>query len=201
MTILASKIVSDAAIVLQDITFQRWTQAELLGWLNVVRRAAASIRPDMFIATTAVKLAAGARQALPAQGHRLIRLNSNMGTSGTTPGKSILAASRDHLDAQNRNWRTAGALDDVDCYSYDAGSPLEFWVSPPNTGNGYVEMTYAVIPADIALTDPIGCADIFQAPLLDGVLARAFAKDSDQGGSAALATAYYQSFTAGLKGA
>lgn len=201
MAILASKIVSDAAIVLQDVTNKRWSQAELLGWLNVVRRAAASMRPDMFVTTASVKLAVGARQALPAQGHLLLRLNTNMGTAGNTPGKAILSASRDHLDAQNRNWRSAGALDDVDCYSYDDKNPLEFFVSPPNTGNGYVEMTYAVVPADIAITDPIGCSDIFQAPLLDGVLARAFGKDSDSGGSAALATAYYQSFVAGLKGA
>lgn len=195
MAILASVIVAQAATILQDSTNVRWSAAELLGWLNVARRAGAALRPSMFVTTAVVTLAAGAKQAVPATGHVLLRLHTNMGTDGTTVGTAIYPASRDHLDFQQPNWRKATARDAVECYMYDPSTPLQFYVSPPNTGAGKVEMSYGAVPADILSTDPIGCPDVYQGALLDYVLFRAFSKPT-QGGSAEDAVRAAGHFTA-----
>lgn len=194
MAILASAIVAKAATALNDPTFTRWTQAELLASLNVVRRQAASIRPDLFISTSIVKLIAGARQALPADGHMLFRLHSNMGTNGITVGDAIYPASREHMDFNQPSWRKTTPTDAVECFMYDMRTPLEYYVSPPNTGNGYVELSYGAVPADITASAAIGCADVYEAALLSGVLAWAYSKPQETGGNVTLAAAHFAAF-------
>jgi hypothetical protein len=200
MAILASVITAQAAGILNDPANLRWTAAELLTYLNLGRRAAAQLRPDMFLKTMTVQLAAGVRQTLPADGHMLMRLNVNMGVDGNTPGAAIVPVERVHLEAVSPLWRTRAAQAAAESYMYDPGNPLEYLVVPANTGTGRVELTYAYSPADIAAGDPIGCADIYQPALLDYVLFRAFSKPT-RGGvpeDTARATAHFGAFVGAL---
>lgn len=193
MTILASVITAQAAGVLNDPAGLRWSSTELLDFLNLARRAAAQLRPDMFVKTVEVALAAGARQALPSDGQLLFRVNANVG------GDAIVPVDRAHLDARLPNWRTAAPSATVRGFMYDPSTPLEYWVTPPSAG-GSVEITYAYAPADIASGEAIGCADVYQPALLDYVLFRAFSKPV-QGGQAedtARAVGHYSAFVAAL---
>jgi hypothetical protein len=57
-----------------------------------------------------------------------------------------------------------------------------FYIYPPNTGTGTVEMLYALQPAQLELTTAqLVVQDIYRTAVLYYVLFRAFAKDDDFG--------------------
>lgn len=179
-TILASSIIDKAAKQLLDAAGVRWPSPELLGWLNDGQRATVLVKPTAYVKSAAVRLAAGTKQSLPADGAQLLDVVRNMGTDGLVPGRAVRIASRDMLDAQAPNWHAATASSVVRHYLYDPRDPKRFYVYPPNTGTGYVELVHAATPPDVAAVgNPIELDDAYETVLLDYVLYRAFSKDSE----------------------
>jgi len=197
-TILASAIISKASVQLIDTANVRWSQSELLGWLNSAQRQIAQANPDIANHVVSVQLTAGTRQTVPADGFLFFEAYRNMGSDGVTPGRSVRIASRETLDAFNRDWHSAPATAVTQAYLFNSHDNAAFYVYPPSDGTNYLEINYAKSPADIALSDVIVVPDIYENVILDYILARAFSKDTEAG-NPAIAQMYYQLFAAGLQ--
>jgi hypothetical protein len=193
----AQVIIDDAEEKLIDTSNDRWDEAEHLLALNNGMKEICIVKPDAYVVTESVVLVAGVTQSLPTGGFQLMEITHNMGVSpGTTPGKVIRLIERKILDAMDPNWRSATASAVVDYYLYDERIPLSFSVSPkqPASGFGYVEMSCAKAPTEIAIDAVILVPDIYRNALFYYVLSQAYLKDIDFVPSANKATAYYQAF-------
>ena len=194
-TVTAKSIIDKATIQLIDLTNIRWTRAELLSWLNDGMRQIVIIQPSASSTTSAVKLVAGTRQMLPADGWLLLQVYRNMGTTGTTPGRVIRVVSRELLDGFNPYWNTDTAKAEVRNYLYDVQDQLAFYVYPPNTGTQYIELNYSAQPASLtAESQVIPIFDIFQSALVDYILYRACSKDAEYAPGQQMAQGYLGTF-------
>jgi hypothetical protein len=200
-TILASVIINNARKALNDATGIRWTDAELLAWLNAGQRDLAILRPDASAVNTSFTLAAGTKQVLSASALRLLDVVRNLGADGYTPGSAIRIVDREVLDAQLPDWHTAAQSATTQHFTYDNRDPRVFYVYPPAVTGYRIEIIQSVSPADVAaLTSAITLDDIYAGPLTDYVLFRAYMKDAPYAGNAQLAAQYYQAFTGTLTG-
>lgn len=198
-TILASAIIDKAEIILQDTTNVRWTTDELLGWLNDAQREIALIKPDASVKTSAVQLTSGTKQTLgsgsTADAIMLLKVVRNMGTDGTTAGNAIRVVSGEILDAQRPGWHSETSTAAVVHAVYDPRNPKQFYVYPPNTGTGYVELMYSATPTAVGtLGSTITVDDVFSNAILDYILFRAYSKDVEYAGNAARAEKHYLAF-------
>lgn len=179
-TLTAQSIVDKAGKILQDATFVRWTTDELLGWLNDAQRQIALARPDASVVTANITLVAGTKQSIPATGLRLLDIVRNMGVGGATPGSAVRLVDREILDSQRVGWHSEAQTADIKHFIIDQRQPKIFYVYPPAQVNATVESVYSVAPADVAaIGNTITLDDIYQNPILDWVLYRAFSKDAE----------------------
>jgi hypothetical protein len=200
-TVTAKSIIDKAATQLTDISGVRWTRSELLGWLNDGLRQIVLIQPNASNVVTAIKMVAGTRQTLPSDGWLLMSVNRNMGTNGTTPGRAVRMISRELLDGFNPDWHTDTKTVAAKNYLYDIQDQTAFWVYPPNTGTGYVEINYSKQPTDLtAETQVIPIFDVYQQALLDYVLYRACSKDAEYAPGLQLGQGYLSTFVAAVQG-
>jgi hypothetical protein len=201
-TILASVIINKAKTVLQDAAGVRWPDAELLGYLNEGQRAILTYKSNAYVRTRSVQLIPGTLQSLPSDGVQLFDIVRNMGTNGATPGRAIRLTKREMLDSRAPNWHLATASAETRHYMYAEASPRQFLVYPPqpSIGPGWVEMIYGAIPPDVALSAPIAVDDIYEMPLLDFVLYRAWMKDSEFGADGTRSASHMQAFVTAITG-
>lgn len=201
-TLTVLSILSRASILLQDTTNVRWPQDELLGWLNDGQREVVIYKPNASTKNVAFQLAAGTKQSLPSDGVSLIDIVRNMGTTGTTPGRSVRIVMREILDAQVPDWHSATPDAWVKHFVYTPLDPRTFYVYPPQPAvtRGYVESVYSCAPADAVLGGAITLDDIYQPVLLDYVLFRAYSKDVEYAADSARVQSYQNSYLATLSG-
>jgi len=196
MALTANDVFTRVSDIMQDQTNVRWTLDELLRYLNDGRREVAIARPDLYASTANVALASGTKQALPADGMRLIDVTRNM--PNDIPGKAIRITEREILDAQRPDWHTETPAALVKHFMYDERNPRSFYVYPPVTAGHKVEVTYGQTPTDIVIgnisTTQLAQEDIYSGALVDYVCYRAFSKDSEYAGNAQRAAVHYTQF-------
>jgi hypothetical protein len=205
MTIAAQSIIHRVIDTMQDNTSVRWPVAELVRYLNDGQREVVLYRPDSMVTDATVALVAGAKQALPSNGSKLIDVIRN--TSGNK--RSVRMTNRNILDTQSPNWYNLTGVTEVLHYMYDPRDPKVFYVYPPAASTGAsVELVYSAYPTDItepadgalytAVTGNISLPDIYGNVLADYILYRAYTKDSEYAGNAQRAQAHYGAFQAAL---
>lgn len=201
-TINSDAILAKAAIVLNDTAYERWTAPELLGWLNDGQRAIVIHKPNACVKNVSVQLVAGTKQTIPADGVQLIDIPRNMGAAGATPGAVVRLTGRANLDAYVPNWHSSTPSAVVKHFMFNALDPKHFYVYPPQpaTSMGYVEAIYGATPVDVTTGTAISLDDIYETPLLDYVLYRAFSKDTEFAPDPTRAAAHQQAFLAAVGG-
>ncbi len=200
-TLQASYIIGRARTLLVDESAVRFSDSELLGWVNDGQREIVVLRPDANQVVANVVLVAGTRQSIPADGYQLVEVYRNMGT-GTTPGRAVRKVEREYMDSAMPAWHAATPENDVHHYMYDPRTPRTFFVYPPAVGGRAVEVAYSAAPALLPeASSVIGIGDSYANALLDYVMYRAMAKDSEHPANAQRAVAYRQAFenSLGLK--
>lgn len=194
-TVLASTLIGNARLVLQDAAAVRWTDAELLGWLNEGQRQIVIVKPDASSAVATMQLVAGTKQTIPATWLRLLDGIRNMGIDGATPGKAITLIARHALDAEDRDWHTAKQNAVVRHLVYDERTPRIFYTWPPAKVGIYLEAAYSIPPADVAAVgNVITLDDIYAAPLTDWIIYRAWLKDAEYASDPQRAQWHYRAF-------
>lgn len=194
-TLLASKLIGQAAELVQDENNVVWTQPQALGWLNDAQRAIVSIRPDSSILNHSVLLVPGTKQSIT--GLRLMSIIRNMGIDGLTPGNGIRLVERGIKDDFEPDWHTETAATAVKEYIFDARTPKEYYVSPPVHASTavYIEVSEAVNPAAIATTaDPITLDDIYSPSMTEWVLYRFLSRESEETPNIQRAVSHFQNF-------
>jgi hypothetical protein len=191
-TITVDSILARAGVLLQDITNVRWPLSELLDWLNDGQRDIVLKKPNASVKNVAFALASGTKQTLPADAVQLIDVVRNV------PGSVVRIVAREILDAQLPNWHGAAAQTVVQHYCYSELDLRHFYVYPPNTGTGNVEVIYSAAPVNAAQGGVISLDDLYQSALLDYILYRAFSKDAEYAADPARANAYYLAFANAL---
>jgi hypothetical protein len=207
-TTLASAIMATATKILQEENEadadRRWDDAWLFSGVNHGTREICFLKPDAYVVSGAVKLAAGTWQTLPANGVCLFRLSHNMGTAGTTAGRLITKVNLEKLQAYNPFFAAMDAAADVRHYSYDDVTPKIFAVIPPQpvASQGYVWMQYGGLPADLVKPPAsydvaIAIGDEFVNALTYFAVYWAYVKDADfSPGARERAQHWYQLFLA-----
>lgn len=214
---------------LHDISpqFQRWTQKELVLWLNDGQRAIAKYVPTSCSRVDAIKLTPGTKQSIsriPADrvipgdgsvaaavsGISLMSLIRNMGANGTSVGRAIRLVDRDVLDTNSPNWHSE-ADTSVSSYVFDPRTPDIFYVSPgahPTT-SVWVEASFIADPIDVPTTGnyahdgtdttKVSIDDTFVDDLTDYVLFRAYSKDAENAANLTLAAGYASQFKSSIE--
>lgn len=193
--ILASDLVTRASLALFDTGQVRWSQAELLTYLNEGQRVIAVAQPTTTQDVVKYPLVPGARQAIPVDGWLLIDILRNLGPAPSfAPGPAIRVISRRLLDTFAPNWTALKPVRVVQSFIYDLRDQYQFFVYPPNDGTGIVELNYSAIPAPIGLTQTISVTDALDAALFNYMLYRSCAKLFEGSPGPQMATAYLTVF-------
>jgi len=194
-TVTAGSIIDKATTLLVDQGNTRWTRPELLSYINLAQRQICVMSPGTNDKLAVIQLTAGTKQSIPADGWKLMDIIRNMGTTGTTPGRAVRLVSRDLVDSIYPNWHSSRANNVVQNYMVDEEDKTSFHVYPPNTGNGYVEISYAYTPANLTSeAQAIVINDIYEPVILDYVLYRAHSKDAEYAAGIQLASGYLATF-------
>lgn len=178
-TALVKDVLWRASVLLNDVSpqYQRWSERELVSWLNDAQTAIAKHLPAAHSRIDALKLRPGTLQSieniapadckpgvgpaptLPVRGLQVLDVVRNMGPDGATPGLSISRTERDILDTTTRDWHTI-VRGRVDSYMFDPRVPRAFYVTPgvwaPEAGAVWVEVAYSAQPQAILNTAPAG---------------------------------------------
>lgn len=204
MPISAQSITRRCVETLQDPTSIRWPVNELVRYLNDGQREIALYRPDSMVTSASVALASGSRQALPANGTKLIDVVRN--TNGSR--RAVRLTNREILDAQLPGWHNQPGVIEILHFMYDPREPRTFYVYPPAGPAAGVDLIYSALPTDTAepndgalytaVVGNVSVSELYGNVLQDYVLYRAYTKDSEYAGNAARAQVHYQQFTNAL---
>lgn len=193
----ASAIITRARTVLNDADGTRWTDSELISWINSGQRVIALVRPDSVSENAVLTLAAGTKQTLPGDGSRLLDVVRNIGANNAA-GRAVRYVDRETLDVMT-DWHTHAQADSVKNWVYDGRDPTHFYVYPPAKNTSKLEILYAKNPTDATTSSSVlSVQDLYEDPLLNYVLHRAYGKEAEYGQNAALSSGYLQASLAML---
>ncbi|KGH29228.1 DUF6682 family protein [Comamonas thiooxydans] len=205
MPIAAKDVIQRGVVTTQDTTSIRWPVGEWVRYLNDGQREIMLHRPDAFNKSAVIDCVAGTKQALPADGAKLIDVQRN---STAASKRAVRICSREILDAQMPNWHNIAGAAEIVHFMYDPREPKAFWVYPPATVAAKLEINYSATPTDIAepeagsdytaVAGNLSVADIYANSLLDYMLYRVYLKDADYAGNGARAQAHYAAFATAL---
>lgn len=175
----------------ENLSAPRYTDAELLAWLNEAYLAIIKIVPAEGMRVGNITLAAGVNQSLPAGGILLVSVRRNMDLSGAV----ITPTSRAALDAFVPGWHTSTQASTIVHYMPDATDASRFSVYPPALANTVVEAQWVHTPEPAtSLSEEIKVRDVFAPALVNYVAFRLYSKDADDASNAQVASAYYSAF-------
>lgn len=210
-SILVTTLLADAARLLQDTGFVRWTRAHHQRNLNEAYRTLFTLRPDTGMTTGTYTCSAGYRQVLTkspggfpsAQHLRAVVRNVAPGSTKQT----VHLAAQTMLDTQRPGWTDEPPTLSIQQYCYDLALPAHFLVYPPALASAQLEVVYDALPSQHALTEEqlttdtttvISVDDVFSGPLLDFMLYRAYSLDAEHEANAARAQQHLGMFTQAL---
>ena len=226
-TVLVKDLLYQVSTQLHDLApqFTRWTEKELVGWLNDGQRAIAKYMPSSCSRVDVIKLAPGTRQSielipaariLPGDGSTpvdvsglaLLDVRRNMGVNGITPGDAIRIVDMEILDSIYPDWHTKSGTPTQ--YAFKPVTPKTFYVSPgvPTADSVWVEASLIALPTPIVSTGSLGfggsstvkisVSDTYTDDLINYILARAYMKDAEFAANSNLASAHTTLFTSSI---
>jgi hypothetical protein len=199
-------VIRNAKLVLQEVTAAgtRWTNEELIGWLNEAYQAIVQIKPDASAINTSVDLVAGTRQEIPSDGMRLIDVVRNTATASQKMG--IMVTTRRSLDTTRRSWHGDTPSIDIEQYMFDDQDPTRFYVYPPAVVGAEVELIYSSTPSPHDITqgldglkdEAIRLNDSYAPVITDYILYRAYSKDAEHAANLNRAQMHMQAYMGAL---
>ncbi len=188
--IIVSDVIERAQVILQDTTGTRWSEKELLEWLNDAQLAVVNRRPDTYVQNETFNCIAGTRQTIPPTGLKLIRVLRN-----GTVGSPVRYIDMRILDDQVPDWHVEVGTSDVKHFTADNLDPKTFYLYPAPAVGHAIQIVYSSAPATItAVSDTITLDDSYLNPILDFMLYRAYSKDADYAQNASRASMHLDAF-------
>jgi hypothetical protein len=182
----------------REVDAARWSDAELIRWMNDSRMAIITRKPQAGAVIQSVALVAGSLQTMPEDGVSFLDAIRNMGANGLTPGRSIRRTDRQNLDDDDMYWHASTASSEISQFTFDDRIDNRYYVYPPAVAGTQIEISYSKIPAAItSLDDSIGFPLEYIDAVVNYICYRAKSKDSEYV-NAAEAGAYYAAFNDAL---
>ncbi len=176
MSIAASVILDQAAELLLDAAHRTWSANELLDFLNEAMRTTAGAKADFYTVQEFVALVPGLLQNLPGDGVALMKVSRNSDANG---GRIVTQVDESLLDESARFWPAATTTVRIEHYTADPRNPRQFKVFPPAAAGASIEILYSATPPQIMYAaETLPVPDVYQSPLTDFVLAKAYMKNS-----------------------
>jgi hypothetical protein len=198
--IAVSSLIYRAGLLLQDEEHVRWTTLELIEWINEAAGALVTLRPSAGARLAVLTLLAGTQQELSDEVVQLLDVVRNLGVDSLTPGRAIRLAERHLFDSADPDWHARAGKSVIKHYIYDDRTPKVFYVYPPALAGTKLQASLSVMPALVTTEDDnLGLGAQFESAIINYVVFRAMAKDSEYA-NGAIATGYYQAFQAALGG-
>ena len=188
-----AEVITEVRSILQDAdTPYRYSDTDLLGFVNQTIKRMVVIRPDLFGEISDIPTTAGtAVQSLPSDALRLIDIFQVKG------GNAITEVDRETMARYAPDWMNATAGSPVNFMRHVKNSERFFLYPPPVAGTVLVG-EYSKVPADYALTDTITTlSDAFFPTIIDGTVWLAESID-DEAVNSKRAEFFLQLFTSQL---
>lgn len=193
-------IINRAKNILHEVTRDgtRWTNSELMVWLNESYQAIVQVDPSACSKTEWVDLKPGTRQRIPLGGTRLLEVVRNVAPASRAEG--VLIASRKQLDTTRRGWHREERTIDIEQYVFDPMNPVEYYVYPPAAEGTKLEIIFSYVPSQHSIEgmsaygECIRIPDSYAPVMVDYILYRAYSKDADHAVNLNRATMHQGSF-------
>jgi hypothetical protein len=169
----------------EDPTF-RWTDAELIDYINAAMRQTVVILPEANTVETIEDTLTSriARQSLPAGGIKFIKVARNYADDGTTPQGVVRFSEKDALDTFEPTWEYVSVKADganyFEHYCHDDRESDVYYVYPaPVEDNKMLAVVYSAIPTVITVVgDSIPMADKYINAIVQYVTYRSLTKEA-----------------------
>lgn len=160
-----AQIIAEVRNLAQDtLVPYRYSDTELLGYVNQTLKRMASLRPDLFTYFGDLALTANTVvQNLPADAQRLIDI------FWVKDANAMTEVEREVLERAYPTW-VSDPSDVPLNFMRHPRTPTRFFVYPRPLANTVVVVEYAVAPATYALSDTIALSDSYYSVLVDGVM-------------------------------
>lgn len=173
MTVSVGDLLDSVSITLLDQARRTWELPELVLYLREALTATANVKPDMYTRQEFMTPVVGISQVIPEDGVALLDIIQN------ESGQVVTQVDAGLLDEANRFWPAATRETEVEHFAADPRDPRRFNVTPPNDGNGSIQILYGAVPdvtGSSGETLPIAAS--YLAPLTFYVLGKCYAKNS-----------------------
>jgi hypothetical protein len=173
----------------EDSANYRWTDAELIDYLNAGMRQIVVIVPEANTVETIEDTATSrvARQVLPAGGIKFIRVARNYADDGTTPQGTLRYVEKDVLDTYDPDWEydstlKADGANFFEHYCHESREPKVYYLYPPPAADNkrYAAVYSAVPTAVTAVGNTYPLADEYINAAIQYIVYRALTKESRQ---------------------
>lgn len=179
---------------LTDADSVAWSQPTLVMYLNQALLALVSVRPDASEFTTILTLSAGSKQALPADGLRLLSIFRNTNAAGAYVGPIVRHIERTSLDDLNASWMQEAPSEFCQEYWYDERAPRQFWTNPVIAGARVEASLCRVPPTMTSPDDTLPVDDVFVPALREWILYLAWGRDDETSPTSARAADHRNTF-------
>lgn len=190
-----------------DAANYRWTDAELLDYLNAGIRQIIVFLPEANTVETIEDTGTSrvARQVLPAGGIKFIRVGRNYADDGTTPQGTVRYCEKDVLDTFDPDWEYDSAIkadgaNFFEHFCHDAREPKVYYLYPPPAAdNKRYAAVYSTVPTALTLVgDTFPLDDEYINGAVQYVVYRALTKESRQTIPSAFRNELWQNFLVAL---
>ena len=186
---LVSDLLVSAKAILNDADAVTYTERELLEAVNLACNAVSIHRPDASSTVGEVQVGYGIQNKLPQGGLRVLDV------LGESFGNVVRVVNMADLDAANPYWRTQKKQKHVKEVMIDERAPGVFWVNPPNTGEGMLEMIYSKVPDTVnEVSCPLPVTDKYAPVVLEWLLYLMFSRDSERSPNQTRAQSHKRTF-------
>lgn len=201
--LLAGELFRSCSIELNDLDYVRWTKDDLANYLTDAIAAMSALKPTLFTVFAPLQLAPGAVQTVPGEYTQLIDVLYNLysdGTQGEPVNQGSFTAARALGRASCTPAYGVGYV--VRSYTVHPENDTYFIVDPPVPAITPLPAVWALLrraPVVItAETDAVVMAnttpETYRSMLLEWMLYRAFARDTESSDSFTKSQAHYKAF-------
>lgn len=189
------QIIDEARVILSDdnpLMPERFSDADILAFVNQSIKTASTIRPDLFITNATITPTVGAvEQELPAAVTRIMEVHRVVG------GGAIGEVDKLTMDRSAPNWTTETAGTPVNWMRHPR-NPRRYYLYPaPQTGTT-IAAEYVQVPSDYALGDTIALPDAYKSAIIHSVVGIAEFVDNEHVMNER-AKAFFDTFVQGLQ--
>jgi hypothetical protein len=170
-----AEVITEVRRIVQDTKApQRYSEAELLGYVNMTLKRMVMLRPDLFSTIEDIPTAENTvLQSLPSGAVRLVEVFR------VKNGNAITEVSREMLDQSTPDWTVAPAGSPVNFVRH-VRNPTRYYLYPPPTKNLLLVGEYVKTPPTYTINQQITVLpDAYLPALVDGTVFLAESVDNE----------------------